>query len=96
MAAKRQELMISTVAQQSVPAGGMWVPADRPIIRWSWIGQVPETTLPSLQAFWQVWLAANAGHRAAVLSLLGGRPTEWYPGWVTLEPPPRGQRLRYQ
>ena len=25
MAAKRQELMISTVAQQSVPAGGMWV-----------------------------------------------------------------------
>ena len=21
---------------------------------------------------------------------------EWYPGWVTLEPPPRGQRLSFQ
>lgn len=28
--------------------------------------------------------------------LLGGEPTEWYPGWVTLEPPPRGQRLSFQ
>jgi hypothetical protein len=28
--------------------------------------------------------------------LLGGRPVEWYPGWVTLEPPPRGQRLSFQ
>ena len=24
--------------------------------------------------------------------LLGGTPVEWYPGWVTLEPPPHGQR----
>ena len=24
--------------------------------------------------------------------LLGGTPVEWYPGWVTLEPPPNGQR----
>jgi Glyoxalase-like domain len=29
-------------------------------------------------------------------SLLGGAPVEWYPGWVTLEPPPRGQRLSFQ
>ena len=28
--------------------------------------------------------------------LLGGRPLEWYPGWVTLEPPPHGQRLSFQ
>jgi hypothetical protein len=28
--------------------------------------------------------------------LLGGTPVEWYPGWVTLEPPPRGQRLSFQ
>jgi hypothetical protein len=28
--------------------------------------------------------------------LLGGTPTEWYPGWVTLEPPPPGQRLSFQ
>ena len=28
--------------------------------------------------------------------LLGGRPTEWYDGWVTLEPPPHGQRLSFQ
>ena len=29
-------------------------------------------------------------------SLLGGTPVEWYPGWVTLEPPPNGQRLSFQ
>ena len=29
-------------------------------------------------------------------SLLGGVPVEWYPGWVTLEPPPHGQRLSFQ
>jgi hypothetical protein len=29
-------------------------------------------------------------------SLLGGTPVEWYPGWVTLEPPPHGQRLSFQ
>jgi hypothetical protein len=28
--------------------------------------------------------------------LLGGTPTQWYPGLVTLEPPPRGQRLSFQ
>jgi hypothetical protein len=28
--------------------------------------------------------------------LLGGTPVEWYPGWVTLEPPPYGQRLSFQ
>ena len=28
--------------------------------------------------------------------LLGGTPVEWYPGWVTLEPPPHGQRLSCQ
>jgi hypothetical protein len=28
--------------------------------------------------------------------LLGGVPVEWYPGWVTLEPPPHGQRLSFQ
>jgi hypothetical protein len=28
--------------------------------------------------------------------LLGGVPEEWYPGWVTIEPPPHGQRLSFQ
>ena len=28
--------------------------------------------------------------------LVGGTPTEWYDGWVTLEPPPHGQRLSFQ
>jgi hypothetical protein len=28
--------------------------------------------------------------------LLGGAPEQWYPGWVTLEPPPNGQRLSFQ
>src|SRR5207247_9706903 len=28
--------------------------------------------------------------------LLGGTPVQWYPGWVTLEPPPHGQRLSFQ
>jgi hypothetical protein len=28
--------------------------------------------------------------------LLGGTPVEWYPGWVTIEPPPHGQRLSFQ
>jgi hypothetical protein len=28
--------------------------------------------------------------------LLGGTPVQWYPGWVTLEPPPNGQRLSFQ
>jgi catechol 2,3-dioxygenase-like lactoylglutathione lyase family enzyme len=29
-------------------------------------------------------------------ALLGGAPVQWYPGWVTLEPPPDGQRLSFQ
>lgn len=29
-------------------------------------------------------------------ALLGGAPVQWYPGWVTLEPPPHGQRLSFQ
>ena len=29
-------------------------------------------------------------------SLLGGVPVELDPGWVTLEPPPHGQRLSFQ
>jgi hypothetical protein len=28
--------------------------------------------------------------------LVGGTPVQWYPGWVTLEPPPHGQRLSFQ
>jgi Glyoxalase-like domain len=28
--------------------------------------------------------------------LLGGTAVEWYPGWVTLEPPPHAQRLSFQ
>jgi hypothetical protein len=28
--------------------------------------------------------------------LVGGAPVEWYDGWVTLEPPPHGQRLSFQ
>lgn len=28
--------------------------------------------------------------------LLGGTPVQWYPGWVTLEPPPHGQRFSFQ
>ena len=28
--------------------------------------------------------------------LLGGEPVQWYEGWVTLEPPPHGQRLSFQ
>ncbi len=51
------------------------------------IGWVREIVLdtpdpPGLAAFW-------AG-------LLGGTPVQWYPGWVTLEPPPHGQRLSFQ
>jgi hypothetical protein len=29
-------------------------------------------------------------------AVVGGHPVEWYPGWVTLEPPPNGQRLSFQ
>jgi catechol 2,3-dioxygenase-like lactoylglutathione lyase family enzyme len=30
------------------------------------------------------------------VQLLGGTPVEWYDGWITIEPPPRGQRLSFQ
>lgn len=44
---------------------------------------VLDTTRPEeLSRFWAV--------------LLGGSPTEWYDGWITLEPPPHGQRLSFQ
>jgi hypothetical protein len=29
-------------------------------------------------------------------AVVGGEPVQWYPGWVTLEPPPHGQRLSFQ
>jgi predicted enzyme related to lactoylglutathione lyase len=29
-------------------------------------------------------------------AVVGGDPVQWYPGWVTLEPPPNGQRLSFQ
>lgn len=41
--------------------------------------------------------SADPGMLAAFWSeLLGGAPTQWYDGWVTLEPPPHGQRLSFQ
>ena len=57
------------------------MPSDEPI------GWVREVVLDSpdpwrLAEFW-------AG-------LLGSEPVEWYDGWVTLEPPPHGQRLSFQ
>ncbi len=49
-----------------------------------WIREIVLNTPdpPALAAFWA--------------QLVGGTPTEWYDGWVTLEPPPRGQRLSFQ
>lgn len=51
------------------------------------IGWIREVVLdcPDPQALARFW----AG-------LLGGEPVEWYPGWVTIEPPPHGQRLSFQ
>ena len=51
------------------------------------IGWIREIVLNSrdpaaLAAFW--------------VQLVGGVPDEWYDGWVTLEPPPHGQRLSFQ
>jgi len=51
------------------------------------IGWIREVVLDSadpwaLSAFWS--------------QLVGGTPEEWYDGWVTLEPPPHGQRLSFQ
>ncbi len=51
------------------------------------VGRIREVVLDcadpwALAAFWS--------------RLVGGSPVEWYPGWVTLEPPPHGQRLSFQ
>ncbi len=51
------------------------------------IGWIREIVLASCDP----WSLANFWAR-----LLGGTPVEWYPGWVTLEPPPHGQRLSFQ
>jgi hypothetical protein len=51
------------------------------------IGWIREIVLDGLDP----WHLANFWAR-----LLGGTPVEWYPGWVTLEPPPNGQRLSFQ
>ena len=49
---------------------------------------------------WIREIVLDAADPAALASfwsdLLGGEPTEWYEGWVTLEPPPHGQRLSFQ
>ena len=49
---------------------------------------------------WVREIVLNASDPAALARfwarLLGGTPTEWYDGWVTLEPPPHGQRLSFQ
>jgi hypothetical protein len=49
-----------------------------------WIREIVLNT-PQPEALARFWAA-----------LLGGTPTEWYDGWVTLEPPPHGQRLSFQ
>jgi Glyoxalase-like domain len=51
------------------------------------IGWIREVVLDSADPW------ALAGFWAEVL---GGTPVQWYPGWVTLEPPPHGQRLSFQ
>lgn len=49
-----------------------------------WIREVVLNTADpwALAAFWS--------------GLLGGTPVAWHEGWVTLEPPPHGQRLSFQ
>lgn len=46
----------------------------------------------------EIVLNSSDPHRLARFwcGLLGGEPVEWYPGWVTVEPPPHGQRLSFQ
>ena len=46
----------------------------------------------------EIVLDTSDPHRLAEFwaALLGGTPVQWYPGWVTLEPPPHGQRLSFQ
>ncbi len=51
------------------------------------VGRIREIVLNSpdplaLAAFWA--------------KFVGGSPVEWYDGWITLEPPPHGQRLSFQ
>ena len=45
----------------------------------------------------EIVLDASDPHRLAGFwaALLGGTPVQWYPGRVTLEPPPHGQRLSF-
>jgi hypothetical protein len=44
-----------------------------------------------------VFNAADPASLAAFWSgLLGGEPTQWYDGWITLEPPPHGLRVSFQ
>ena len=46
----------------------------------------------------EVVLDATDPHALATFwgLIVGGAPVEWYDGWVTLEPPPHGQRLSFQ
>ncbi|MFZ5852053.1 MAG: VOC family protein [Actinomycetota bacterium] len=50
------------------------------------VGRLREVVLdaPDPHALARFWAA-----------VLGGEPLEWYPGWVTLEPPP-GPRVSFQ
>jgi hypothetical protein len=51
------------------------------------VGWVREVVLdtPDPEALAAFWAA-----------VVGGKPTRWYDGWWTLEPPPHGQRLSFQ
>ena len=51
------------------------------------IGWIREIVLDCVDPWRLAWFWAG---------LLGGTPVQWYPGWVTLEPPPKGQRLSFQ
>jgi len=51
------------------------------------IGWIREIVLDCADPWSLAWFWAG---------LLGGTPVQWYPGWVTLEPPPNGQRLSFQ
>jgi Glyoxalase-like domain len=51
------------------------------------IGWIREIVLDCVDPWRLAWFWAG---------LLGGTPVQWYHGWVTLEPPPKGQRLSFQ
>lgn len=55
---------------------------------------------PGVPVGWVREIVLDAVHPEALsrfwARLLGGTPTEWYDGWITLEPPPHGQRLSFQ